>query len=125
MFNPIKVPADSKMLYNVVKLKPGVTMDDVELTVGQMCNVVKNTYPGFIAGQVLKFAGFISDEGSVNSVKKTDDHIAIITYWESFEEHEESHSNELFKAHFEELVEMSDEAYEIGYEIIWQGEKEE
>lgn len=124
MFNPITVPAESKMLYNVIKLKPGVAMEDVELTVGQMCHVVKETYPGFIAGQVLKFAGFISDEGSVGSVQQTDDHIAIITYWKSFEEHEESHANEIFKTHFCELVEMAEEATELGYTIMWQGEPE-
>lgn len=124
MFNPITVPAEAKVLYNVVKLKPGVTMDDVELTVGQMCHVVKETYPGFIAGQVLKFAGFVSEEGSVGSIQQTDDHVAIITYWKSFEEHEASHANEIFKTHFCELVQMSDEAYEIGYEILWQGEPE-
>jgi hypothetical protein len=36
-----------------------------------MCNTVKNTYGdekgGFIAGQVFKFSGFISDEGSILS----------------------------------------------------------
>lgn len=124
MFNSIQVPAHAKMLYNVVKLKPEVTMDDVELTVGEMCNVVKNTYPGFIAGQVLKFSGFVSEEGSRKEIKESEDHIAIITYWESFEEHERSHANEIFKNHFCELVEMAEETYEIGYEIIWQGESE-
>ena len=124
MFNPITIPADAKMLYNVVKLKEGITMDDVELTVGQMCHVVKETYPGFIAGQVFRFAGFVSDEGSIDSSKETEDHVAIITYWKSFEEHEESHANEIFKTHFDELVEMSKEAYEIGYQLLWQGESE-
>lgn len=128
MFHPISVPFDSVMLYNVVKLKPEFTMDDAELTIGQMCNAVKNNYAedGFIAGQVFEFTGFISDEGSVNTdSQKTDAHIAIITYWKSFEQHEKSHADELFKKHFGELLEMSDDAYEIGYKLLWQGEPED
>ena len=69
MFEPVTIPFGSKMLFNTVKLKPGVTMDDVELAIGEMCNVVKDTYGGdkggFIAGQVFKFSGFVSDEGSL------------------------------------------------------------
>ena len=65
MFHPITIPADSKMLFNVVKLKEGVSVEDIELLLGEMCNVVKNTYGndngGFIAGQVFKYAGFISN----------------------------------------------------------------
>ncbi|HEX5629226.1 MAG TPA: hypothetical protein VFX72_06600, partial [Usitatibacteraceae bacterium] len=61
MFHPISIPFGSKMLFNTVKLKPGVQMDDVELALGEMCNTVKNTYGGdkggFIAGQVFKFSG--------------------------------------------------------------------
>ncbi|NNJ72734.1 MAG: hypothetical protein HKP09_06090 [Enterobacterales bacterium] len=128
MFNPISVPFDCVMLYNVIKLKPEFTMDDAELTIGEMCNAVKNNYAedGFIAGQVFEFTGFISDEGSVNTdSQKTDAHIAIITYWESFEQHERSHADELFKKHFGELVEMSDDAYEIGYRMLWQGVPED
>lgn len=55
MFNPLTIPFGAKMLFNVVKLKPGYTLEDAELTMGEMCNVVKNTYRdegGFIAGQV-------------------------------------------------------------------------
>jgi hypothetical protein len=128
MFNPISVPFDCVMLYNVVKLKPEFTMDDAELTIGQMCNAVKNNYAedGFIAGQVFEFTGFISEEGSVDTdSQKTDAHIAIITYWKSFEQHEKSHADELFKKHFGELLEMSEDAYEIGYKLLWQGEPED
>ena len=68
MFEPITIPFGAKMLFNTVKLKPGVDFADVELAVGAMCNVVKNTYGGdrggFLAGQVFKFSGFVSDEGS-------------------------------------------------------------
>jgi len=54
MFGPITLPFGAKMLFNTVKLKPGVTFDDVELAVGEMCSVVKETYGGakggFLAG---------------------------------------------------------------------------
>lgn len=43
MFNPIQIPFGCVMLFNVVDLKPGVTVEDVELVLGEMCNVVKTT----------------------------------------------------------------------------------
>jgi hypothetical protein len=44
MFHPIEIPFGCVMLFNVVDLKDGVTVEDVELVLGQMCNVVKNNY---------------------------------------------------------------------------------
>ena len=129
MFHPLTIPFGSVMLYNVVKLKPGVSTDDVELAIGEMCNVVKNTYGddegGFIAGQVFKYTGFISDEGSVDSEQSTDEHIAIVTYWKSFDQHERSHADRVFKEKFENLAQFCTETYEVGYEMLWQGEREE
>lgn len=72
------------MLFNTVKLRPGVSFDDVELAVAEMCNVVKDTYGGdkggFIAGQVFRFSGFVSTEGSVAAAAGADEHYAIVTY---------------------------------------------
>jgi len=124
MFGKITIPFDSVMLYNVVKLKEGVSMDDVEVQIGTMCNIVKNKYKGFIAGQVFKYAGFISKEGSVGEPKQEDDHLAIITYWESFDEHERSHADACFKEAFCGLVEFCSETSELGYQLLWQGEQE-
>ena len=125
MFDAISIPFGAKMLFNTVKLKPGVSMDDVEIAIGEMCNAVKNKYGGshggFIAGQVFKFSGFISDEGSLGPTR-TDDHVAIVTYWRSFEEHEKSHADELFNAKFSALVEMCSDTRELGYDMLWQGE---
>ena len=63
MFGPITIPFGAKMLFNTVKLKPGTAMEDVEFALGEMCNVVKDTYGGdkggFIAGQVFTFSGFV------------------------------------------------------------------
>jgi aspartate 1-decarboxylase len=129
MFEPLKIPFGCVMLYNVVKLKEDVVVEDVELTLGELCNIVKNTYGddkgGFIGGQVYKFSGFVSDEGSIASKKQTEDHIAIVTYWQSYEQHEKSHADKIFKEKFDELAEEASETYEIGYEMLWQGTPEE
>jgi hypothetical protein len=113
------------MLFNVVKLKEGVDMEEVELAMGEMCNVVKNTYGddegGFIAGQVFRYAGFVSREGSVGESKATDDHLAIVTYWKSFDQHERSHADRAFKEKFSQLEQYCTETYEVGYEMLWQG----
>ena len=128
MFEPICVPFGVKMLINTLKLKPGVNFDDVELALGEMCSVVKNTYGGehggFVAGQVFKFTGFVSDEGSLNASRVADEHVAIVTYWRSFEEHEKSHADAVFKAKFSALAEMCTDSRELGYEMLWQGAAE-
>ena len=128
MFEAVSIPFGAKMLFNTLKLKPGVDMSELELALGEMCNVVKNTYGGerggFIAGQVFRFNGFVSEEGSLNAKKPGDDHVVIVTYWHSFEEHERSHADETFRSKFSALMEMCSEADEIGYEMLWQGESE-
>ena len=118
-------------------MKDGVTPEDVELALGEMCNVVKNTYGddkgGFIAGQVFKYSGFVSEEGSVGEVPKENEvtakikqgEMAIVTYWKSFEQHEKSHADKAFNEKFSELVKFCDETYELGYEMLWQGVPEE
>lgn len=128
MFQPITIPFGAVALSNVVKLKEGVTVDDAELALGEMCNVVKNTYGddkgGFIAGQVFRYTGFVSEEGSFDDNKKSDDHLLIVTYWKSFEQHEKSHADRIFREKFASLAELCDDTYELGYEMLWQGEPE-
>ena len=57
-------------------------MCEPELALGEMCNVVKNTYGddagGFIGGQVYEYTGFVSEQGSFDSTKMTEDHLVII-----------------------------------------------
>ena len=129
MFDPVSIPFGAKMLFNTVKLKPGVNMDDVELALGEMCNVVKDTYGGdkggFIAGQVFRYSGFVSDEGSLGGAQAGSDHdIAIVTYWRSFEEHERSHADTVFRDKFAALARMSTGSQEFGYDLLWQGAPE-
>ncbi len=137
MFAPIEIPFGCVMLFNVVDLKDGVTVEDVELALGEMCNVVKNTYGddngGFIAGQVYKYSGFISEEGTVGdtpadnetATKIKQGELAIVTFWKSFEQHEKSHADSIFKEKFQALAEFCDETYELGYQMLWQGVPEE
>ena len=126
MFGPITLPFGAKMLFNTVKLKPGVNFDQLEMAVGEMCMVVKQTYGGdkggFIAGQVFKFSGFVSEEGSINQAKTADAHYAIVTYWKSFEEHEKSHADEVFNKTFAAVAAMCSDTRELGYDMLWQGE---
>ena len=137
MFAPIEIPYGCVMMFNVVDLKDGVTVADVELALGEMCNVVKNTYGddrgGFIAGQVYKYTGFVSKEGSVGEVpeynataaKIKQGELAIVTFWKSFEQHEKSHADKVFKEKFSALADFCDETYELGYEMLWQGVPED
>jgi len=125
MFDPISIPFGSKMLFNAVKLKPGVTINDVEVALGEMCHVVKETYGdeagGFIAGQVFQYDGFISNEGSIDSMKAPDYDVAIVTYWSSFEQHEKSHADKTFNEKFKAVSEMCSASTELGFSMLWQG----
>lgn len=125
MFTPITIPFGAKMLFNTLRLKPGVKMEDVEMALGEMCNVVKETYGGdkggFIAGQVYQFSGFVSDEGSLSGPAAAESHVAILTYWKSFAEHEKSHADEMFKAKFTALGQLCSDSKELGYDMLWQG----
>ncbi len=128
MFTPVTIPFGAKLLFNTLKLKAGVSMEDVELALGEMCNVVKDTYGGdkggFIAGQVFRFSGFVSDEGSLSDSRAADDHLAIVTYWRSYEEHEKSHADATFKDKFAALAQYCTDSKELGYDMLWQGEPE-
>lgn len=128
MFGPITVPFGVKMLFNTVRLKPGVDPDEVELALAEMCSVVKQTYGndqgGFVAGQVFRLSGFVSDEGSLGGVQGADHDIVIVTYWRSFEQHERSHADRVFREKFAALGALAVGSREVGYELMWQGEPE-
>ena len=62
--------------------------------------------------------------GIKDSKKMTEDHLVIMTFWKSFEQHEKSHADAIFKEKFTELAEFCDETYELGYEMLWQGTPE-
>lgn len=129
MFGPVTIPFGVRMLFNTVKLKPGVSIDDVEVALAEMCNVVKEIYGGqggFVAGQVMRFAGFVSEQGSIDggiSAQGVADHdLAIVTYWRSFEQHERSHADAVFREKFGQLAAHCEHTSELGYELLWQGQ---
>ena len=123
MFGPITIPFESVMLFNIIKLKPDTDFEDVEMALAETCSIVKEKYSsqGFIAGQVFKYTGFISDEGSVGDFGPEAEHVAILTYWKGFKEHERSHADKDFKEKFSELLDLCAESKELGYELLWQG----
>jgi hypothetical protein len=125
MFGPITTPFGAKMLFNTVTLKPGVTFEDVELAVGELCTLVKGTYGGdkggFLAGQVFKFSGFVSHEGSLSQPSVTGEHYVIVTYWRSFADHERSHADKVFNDKFSALAARCSDTKEVGYDLLWQG----
>lgn len=128
MFESVSIPFGSKMLFNTLTLKPGTAFDDVELALGEMCDVVRSTYGGdkggFIAGQVFRFSGFVSNEGTLNELRTAEEHIAIVTYWRSFEAHERSHADATFKAKFAALTDICSDSKELGYDMMWQGKSD-
>lgn len=81
MFQSVSIPFGAKMLFNTLKVKAGVGFDDVELALGEMCNVVKNTYGGdkggFICGQVFRYSGFVSAQGSLSESRVADEHLVM------------------------------------------------
>ncbi|MCG8099268.1 MAG: hypothetical protein JAZ05_09290, partial [Candidatus Thiodiazotropha taylori] len=68
-------------------------------------------------------------EGSVGSddshknkrVNQNMGDIVIVTFWKSFDQHERSHADRLFKEKFSALADFCDDTYEVGYEMLWQG----
>ena len=78
-----------------------------------------------LAGRCINFQALFQMRGSIASKKQTEDHLAIVTYWQSFEQHEKSHADSVFKEKFDNLSSYASETYEIGYEMLWQGEPEE
>ena len=74
-----------------------------------------------IDGQIFEYAGFVCEQGSFDPTRKSDDHIVIITYRQSFEQHKKSHADHIFKEKFDQLAQYCPETYELGYNMLWQG----
>lgn len=121
-------PHDGVVTVNRVILKPEYTIDDLQERVAVLCENVKTYHSdtGFVGGLVVLNTGDISNEGStigqaVESPLKGKEAL-IITFWNSFEEHEESHRSETFQPLFQEVVEICENGNEeIAYEVLWSG----
>jgi hypothetical protein len=84
--------------------------------------ILKPEYSGFVSLN----SGAVSNEGStvgqaVESPLKGKEAL-IITFWRSFEEHEQSHKSETFQPLFKEVLELCENGNEeIAYEMLWSG----
>ena len=121
-------PHDGVVTVNRVILKPEYTIDDLQERVAMLCENVKTYHSetGFVGGLVALNTGDISNEGStigqaVESPLKGREAL-IITFWKSFEEHEESHRSDTFQPLFQEVIEVCENGNEeIAYEVLWSG----
>ncbi|MCM2289742.1 MAG: ligand-binding protein SH3, partial [Sulfuritalea sp.] len=89
--------SDGVVTINRVLLREGYTIDDLEERVAVLCENVKTYHSetGFLGGMVVLNSGQVSNEGSTvgQAVASPlqDREALIITFWESFAQHEASH----------------------------------
>jgi hypothetical protein len=121
-------PHDGVVTINRVILKPEYTVDDLQERVAMLCENVKTFHSetGFVGGLVALNSGQVSNEGStvgqaVESPLRGKEAL-IITFWKSFEDHEESHKSDTFQPLFNEVLELCENGNEeIAYEMLWSG----
>jgi len=121
-------PHNGVVTINRVLLKPEFTIDDLEERVAMLCENVKTYHSttGFIGGLVCLNSGQISNEGStvgqaVDSQLKGKEAL-IITFWDTFENHEASHRSDTFQPLFERVLEVCENGNEeIAYDMLWSG----
>lgn len=121
-------PHDGVVTINRVILKPEYTLDDLQERVAFLCENVKTYHSttGFVGGFVCLNSGNVSNEGStigqaVESSMKGKEAL-IITFWDTFKDHEESHKSETFQPLFEKVLECCENGNEeIAYDMLWSG----
>jgi len=121
-------PSDGVVTINRVILKPDYTVDDLQERVAVLCENVKTYHSdtGFVGGFVALNSGAISNEGStvgqaVESPLK-DKEALIVTFWNTFADHEKSHRSDTFQPLFEQVLELCENGNEeIAYNMLWSG----
>lgn len=121
-------PHDGIVTINRVILKPEFTLDDLQERVAFLCENVKTYHSttGFVGGFVCLNSGAVSNEGStigqaVESPLKGKEAL-IITFWNSFADHEASHKSTTFQPLFEKVLECCENGNEeIAYDMLWSG----
>ena len=121
-------PYNGVVTINRVILKPEFTVDDLQERVAELCENVKTYHSdtGFVGGFVALNSGNISNEGSsvgqaVASPLKGKEAM-IVTFWNSFEDHERSHRSDTFQPLFMNVLELCENGNEeIAYDMLWSG----
>lgn len=121
-------PHDGIVTLNRVILKPEYSLDDLQERVAMLCENVKTYHSetGFVGGFVCVNSGAVSNEGStigqaVESKLKGKEAL-IITFWNTFEDHEASHRSDTFQPLFKEVLKLCENGNEeIAYEMLWSG----
>ena len=121
-------PHDGVVTVNRVILKPEYTQDDLQERVAMLCENVKTYHSetGFVGGIVAMNGGQISNEGSTIGQAVESDlkgkEALIITFWNSFADHEASHRSETFQPLFLDVLELCENGNEeIAYDMLWSG----
>ena len=119
---------DGVVTLNRVILKPEYTVDDLQERVAYLCENVKTYHSdtGFVGGFVALNSGKVSNEGSTIGQPVESDlkgkEALIVTFWNSFEEHEASHRSETFQPLFQKVLDLCENGNEeIAYEMLWSG----
>jgi len=119
---------DGVVTLNRVILKPEYTVDDLQERVAFLCENVKTYHSdtGFVGGFVALNSGKVSNEGSTIGQPVESDlkgkEALIVTFWNSFEEHEASHRSETFQPLFQQVLDLCENGNEeIAYEMLWSG----
>lgn len=121
-------PYNGVVTVNRVILKDAYSVDDLQERVAELCENVKTYHSetGFVGGFVAMNSGNISNEGStigqaVESGLK-DKEALIVTFWNSMEDHEQSHRSETFQPLFRRVLELCENGNEeLAYEMLWSG----
>lgn len=121
-------PYNGVVTVNRVILKPEYTVDDLQERVAFLCENVKTYHSdtGFVGGFVALNSGDISNEGSTIGQAVTSNlkgkEALIVTFWNSFEDHEQSHRSDSFQPLFEKVLELCENGNEeIAYQMLWSG----
>lgn len=121
-------PYNGVVTVNRVILKSEYSVDDLQERVAELCENVKTYHSetGFVGGFVALNSGMISNEGSTVG-QSVDNELAgkealIVTFWNSFSDHEKSHRSKTFQPLFRRVLELCENGNEeIAYEMLWSG----
>ncbi len=120
--------SDGVVTINRVILKPEFSTDDLEMRVAELCENVKTYHSdtGFVGGFVAMNSGQVSNEGStigqpVASELKGREAL-IVTFWQTFDDHERSHRSSTFQPLFAKVLELCENGNEeVAYNMLWSG----